>query len=843
MTLFQDVRFALRQLRKSLGFAATVLLTLALGIGANVAIFTLINVVLLQRLPVANPASLVRVGDQNVCCVNSGLMTSGDYSLFSTDTYTQLRKNNPEFEELAAMEAGFSYRPITVRGGGNSVDSRSLMGEFVSGNYFRTFGLRPAWGRVLSDADDVEGAPMTMVVSYRAWQNEYGGGASIVGSTFWVNTMPVTIIGVAPEGFYGDRLSSTPPDFFLPIESMPSLMNSAYVHSPETEWLYIIGRVKPGVALPGLQQKLSAQVRQIFGQQREFMTADGKAVLPRVHVVLTPGGAGIQAMQEGYSSQLRLLMWVTALVLLIACANIANLLLVRGVGRRAELSLRTALGAPRGRIIRQLLTESVMLAGLGGIAGLAVAYVGTRMLLALAFPDATGLPISAVPSTRVVAFAVGLSVVTGILFGLSPAWLAARTQPADVLRSGARTTRGGVSVLQRGLVVLQAAVSLILLVGAALFSSSLGKLERSDMKLDARNRYIVHINPQAAGYATTQVEALYRLIEQRFHELPGVVNVGLATYTPMEDNNWSNSVQIQGQPDPKRSASFVKVNDEYFNSVGTKLVMGREFGPKDTAAAPSVVVVNQAFLKTFIGDHNPIGMRMGAPGPASSGDFEIVGVVEDTAYSSVRWKNHGMYFVPLVQRPASNKQPASRDLSMYAGAMVIETSHPFDGMQALTQRTLASINPNLTVVKFQTFASQIADRFTQERLIARLTELFGGLALLLAAIGLYGVTAYGVRQRTVEIGIRTALGASRTGVMAMVLRGAMQQTAIGLAVGIPVALFCVRFVRSQLYEIAGVDMATMFAAIAVLALATGIAGAIPAWGAASIEPVKALRSE
>ena len=843
MTLMQDVSYALRQLRKTPTFTATVILTLALGIGANTAIFTLVNAVLLARLPVVDPASLIRLGNRNDCCVNSGAHENGNYSMFPTETYYQLKKDVPEIVELAAMQAGYSYRPIVVRRDGEATGARSVLGEFVSGNYFRTFGLGPRAGRLLIDSDDLKGAPMTAVMSYSTWKRDYAGDPSVVGSTFWINTKPVTVVGIAPEGFYGDRITSMPPDYYLPIESMAVLANSSYVHEPEFSWLYFIGRVKPGVSLPALQEKVSAVVRESFAQTKTYTEAKNKPLLGRVHVVLTPGGGGIQWLQNDYRSRLYLLMWVSGLVLLIACANIANLLLVRGMGRRAEMSVRTALGATRGRIIRQLLTESVLLATLGGLVGLAVAYAGAHTLLVLAFPEAREIPVNAAPSGVAIAFAFAVSLLTGVLFGVAPAWMAARTAPVESLRGGARATTGGASMVQRGLVVLQAGVSLVLLVGAGLFSQSLGNLEHSDMKLKTENRYIVHINPQAAGYATTQLGALYRTIEERFHALPGVVNVGLATYTPMEDNNWSNSVQVQGQPSLDKSASFVKVNTEYFGSVGTRLVMGRGFTPQDTAGAPTVAVVNRSFVKEFFGNTNPIGRRFGSPRPESVGDFEIVGVVEDTTYTSVEWKDHSMYFYPMLQRPASDKDPVENDLSLYAGAMVVETDRPMNDLARLTQQTLASINPNLTVVKFQTFAGQIAGQFTEERLLARLTALFGVLALLLATIGLYGVTADGVERRTPEIGIRMALGAERGGVVRMVLRGAMVQAALGLAIGVPVALASVQFVKSQLYEISSPGADIMAGAVATLALAACVAGMIPARRAASIDPVRALRSE
>ncbi len=842
--LMQDIRYAFRQLLKTPGFTSTAILTLALGIGANAAIFTLVNAVLLRKLPVADPKTLIRIGDENDCCVNSGAREDGKYSLFATETWQLLKKNTSEFEELAAMQAGFGFRPVTARRDGDNV-SRSMMGEFVSGNYFRTFGLKPHAGRFITDSDDQPGAPVAAVISYRTWQREYAGADTVIGSTFWINTKPVTIAGIAPAGFYGDRLASTPPDFYIPIESMPAIANAPYVHSPDSNWLYIVGRLKPGVSLPALQDKISALVRQSFARTNTFSAGRNKDLLRKTHVILTPGGGGIQNLQDEYGSNLRLLMIISGIVLLIACANIANLLLVRGMGRKAEMSVRTALGAARLRIVRQLLTESVVLAGLGGLVGLLVAYLGTRMLLALAFPGADSLPIQASPSLPVLAFACGLSLFTGILFGVAPAWIAAQAEPADALRSGSRASSGGASLLQRGLVVLQAALSLVLLVGAGLFSRSLNKLQSTDLKLDSRNRYIVHINPQAAGYPQTQLESLYRIIEDRFHALPGVNKVGLALYTPMEDNNWSNSIQVQGQPDLNDGASIVKANADYFDSVGTRVVMGRGITEKDTANALSVAVVNQEFVKKFLNGANPIGQHFGAPGPDSTADYEVVGVVEDTVYTSVRWKNHRMYFAPILQRPAriQKTMPIEKDESLYAGAMVIATDRPINNMETLARKTLASINPNLTTVKFQTFDEQIADRFIEDRLIARLTMLFGVLALLLATVGLYGVTAYTVARRTSEIGIRMALGAERSAVISTVMRSALFQSILGLAIGVPVAYLCVRYVESELYEMKGLDTTVLIASILVLTTAAALAGLIPARRASSIDPARALRTE
>src|SRR5215475_11744829 len=416
--LLQDLGYAVRQLRKTRGFTVTVLLTLALGIGANSAIFTLINSILLHNLPVTDPKTLIRIGDQNDCCVNSGWHDDGDYSLFSTDTYYMFKKSLPEFEDLAAMESGYAWRPITIRRAEHLSVAKSVVGTFVSGNYFRVFGLSPAAGRLFVDGDDQKGAPITVVMRYDTWKQDYAGDPRVVGATFYINTKPATIIGIAPKGFYGDRIDTNPPEYFLPMNAMDAVIGAPYFTDPDTQWAYIIGRIKPGTSLSVLQVKASTLLKQLFAPLKTFTDPRAIQVLPRTHVVLTPGGGGIQNMQDDYKDHLKLLQWLAALVLLVACANIANLLLVRGASRRAELCIRTALGAQRSRIVRQLLTESILLSGMGGLLGLAVSYLGAHALLALAFPNQQSMPVTASPSLLVIGFAFALSLVTGILFGL-----------------------------------------------------------------------------------------------------------------------------------------------------------------------------------------------------------------------------------------------------------------------------------------------------------------------------------------------------------------------------------------------------------------------------------------
>jgi macrolide transport system ATP-binding/permease protein len=750
--------------------------------------------------------------------------------MFSTDTYEQMKKNTPEFEELAAMQAGFENRPVVMRRDGGQEAAKPRMGEFISGNYFRMFGLQPAVGRLISDSDDVSGAPLVAVMSYATWKDIYNGDDSVVGSTFWMNTKPVTVVGVAPEGFYGDRMSSTPPDFYLPIATMPNEAGGQGFRDPAQNWLDIIGRARPGVALVPLQDKLSAQLKRVYATRPGFSAAD----IAKTHLVLAAGGAGTQSMQKDYASNLKLLMWIAGLVLTIACANIANLLLVRGMQRKTEMSVRTALGARRARIVRQLLTESLLLAGIGGMAALAVSYGGARMLLMLAFPGEQHVPIASSPSMGVLWFAVSLAMATGVLFGLAPALIGAKAPPADALRNGTRTTTGGASLLQRGLVVLQAALSVVLLVGAALFSQSLSRLQHTDMKLESKNRYIVHFYAETAGYKDEQVNALYRVLEERFHAIPGVVKVGLSTYTPMDGSDDGYDIQLVGQPNAHRSATDIVVNPEYFDSVGTRVLMGRGITVQDTATSPHVAVVNEDFVRALFkpGD-NPIGHRFTAGGQLAK-PYEIVGVVEGTSYTDVR-KNgaHPMYFGPLTQ-PSEEGD---------VGAIVVETAQPISDMESIARRTLMEINPNLAMQKFESFDAQIAGRFTRERMLSTLMTLFGGLALLLATVGLYGVTSYTVVRRTSEIGIRMALGANRGGVVAMILRNALLQTLLGLTIGIPLAYYGVTLVKSQLYGLTTVSGNILLAAVGVLLAAACVAGVIPARRAASVDPVRALRTE
>ncbi|MGB7199314.1 MAG: ABC transporter permease [Acidobacteriaceae bacterium] len=849
-SLLQDVRYALRQLWKTPGFAITAILTLALGIGANTAIFTLVHAILLKNLPVVDPKALVRVGDHEDCCIlNEAASSRADsYSIFPYETYKYFRDHTSEFEQLAAMQGGGA--DLSARRASGDAVSHSSRGEFVSGNYFQTFGVQPFAGRTLMPADDADGATPVAVLSYQAWQRDYAGDPSIVGSSFFINTHPITIIGVTPPGFYGDRMAETPPDFYLPISQEPTLGFYSARNKPELGWLFLVGRVKPGVAMGPMQEKMSGLLRQSLGQIEAFQTVQGKQLLARAHVVLTPGGQGVANMQHQVASSLYLLLGLAGLVLLIACANIANLMLVRGLARQTEVSIRMALGAARARVVRQMLTESIVLGCLGGVAGLLLAYAGTRLLLGLMFSRASQVPIHAMPSLPVLGFALAVSVATGLIFGVAPAWFSSNEQPVNAMRSANRSTQDRSSLLQRSLVILQAALSVVLLIGAGLLGKSLNKLQHQNLGLETHNRVIVDMNPLKAGYKPEQLQGLYQQIEDKFHAMPAVDRVGLTLYTPLNGDIWSFYAYVQGRGAPgsgqNSNTLFNRASPEYFKAVGQRVLRGRAFTAADTAGAPGVAVVNQAFVKNFFKHgEDPIGKRFGVIDMKNSGDFEIVGVVEDTKYLNAKGQPVAMFFAPMLQS-AHMSPPGELDASLYAGQFVLQMKAMTPGLERQVRKTLASINPNLSVDHYQTFDEQIEANLSGERMIARLTLLFGLLALILAAVGLYGVTTYTVQRQTQEIGIRMALGSSRRGIVGMVLRGAMLQTAVGLVIGIPVALMCVhsiKAIQSQLYQVAGWDASVIAAAVGTLAIAACVAGNIPAQRAASVDPARALKME
>ena len=843
----QNIRIAFRQFRRSPALVITIILTLALGIGANTAIFTLVHSVLMKSLPVVDPKTLYRIGDKDDCCVNSGYMNDdGDFDLFSYELYRQFRDNTPEFEQLAAMQSGNNI--LTVRRG--SDPAKALRSEYVSGNYFSTFGIGAFTGRVLSETDDTPGAAPAVVMSYQAWRSDYAADPAIVGSTFYIQGHPVTVAGIAPPGFFGDRIRSKPPALWIPLAMEPVIEPETPLgRLPEANWLYVIGRVKPGVSIGPLQAKISNTLRLWLATQEAYTQNGGSTVIPRQHVVITPGGGGIQILQQETSKGLYLLMTLSGLVLLVACANVANLLLARGATRKAETSIRMALGAARRRLIGQMLMESVLLSCLGGLAGLVVAYEGTRTILSLAFPNSPQLPIDASPSLPVLGFAFLLSLLTGVVFGIAPAWIASHSDPAEALRGVNRTTRDRTSLPQKSLIVFQAALSLVLLVGAGLLTKSLRNLEHQDFGLQTTNRYVLHLDPAGAGYTPEKLPALYQAMEQKFGSLPGVQNVGLALYSTLEGNNWGEGIRVEGRPEPgpdeHNGSSWDRVSTHFFDTVGQPVIRGRGFTDADTATSQLVAVVNQEFVKKFFPKEDPLGRHFGVFDHKYASAFEIVGVVADAKYSDPRGKIRPMYFRPLNQSLKVTKpdEAMAEGRSLYINSVTLDFRSKPQNVDSLLRHTLADIDPNLTVIDLRSLDDQIGGNLNQQRLIARLTMLFGLLALVLASVGLYGITSYAVARRTGEIGLRMALGADRGNVLRLVLRGALAQVGLGLAIGIPITLLGAHYMADQLFQVRSYDPVSISIAVVVLALAAALAGFIPARRAASIEPMEALRIE
>lgn len=843
-----DIKFALRQFRKSPGFTATVILTLALGIGANTAIFTLVHAILLQSLPVTNPASLYRIGDLDDCCVNGGYMNDdGDFDLFSYDLYRHFQDSTPEFEQLAAFQSG--QATMNVRVGSNA--AKSERSEYVSGNYFSTFGIGSYAGRMLMPSDDVPGASPVAVLSYSAWQTVHGADSNIIGSTFYIQSHPFTIVGIAPPGFFGDRINPNPPALWIPLNTETLIEGeTSILKQADTNWLYILGRVKPGTAPVALQAKLSANLRQWLATQPAYTINGGDREIPKQHVVVTPGGAGIQNLQQEAGNGLRLLTGISGLVLLVACANIANLMLAKGTARRGETSIRTALGAARSVLIRQVLTESILLGVAGGVIAIGIAYAGARMILTLAFPNATHTPIHATPSPIVLGFAFLLSLLTGIVFGIVPAWISSHADPAEALRGMNRSTGDRALLPQKTLIVLQAALSLVLLVGAGLMTQTLRNLEKQNFGLMTTNRYVIHIDPMGAGYDLNHIAALNQQVEREFTALPGVKSVGLALYSTLEGNNWGEGLFFEGRPAPgpddHNGCSWDRVSPHFFETIGQPVVRGRGFTEQDTATSRMVAVVNQAFVKRFFPKEDPIGHHFGTMDQRYAGDYEIVGVVADAKYNDPRGEFRPMYFRPLTQLNTGFKERrmiTAESRSLFPNSITVQFVGDAAALESLTRRTLAQINPDLTIQDFKSLDYQVADNFNQERLITRLTGLFGLLALALASVGLYGITSYSVARRTGEIGLRMALGANRGNVVAMVLRKALMLVALGLAIGVPVSLLGARLMKSQLYGVRTYDPVTLAVAILVLSAFAALAGFIPARRAAGIEPMTALRTE
>jgi predicted permease len=843
------LRYTVRQFRMSPVFTAAATLTLALGIGGTTAIFTLIHAVMLRSLPVSDPALLYRIGDGDDCCVEGG--PQDRWGMFSFPLYERLKAETPEFAEVAAFQAGGNR--LSVRREGSGRVAKPLRSEYVTGNYFSTLGVKAFGGRVLSPVDDQPSAPPAVMMSHQTWQIEYGSDPSVVGSTFIVEGHPFTVIGVTPPGFFGETLRGNPPDIWIPIQQEPMIAgDGALLHQSVGAWLRVIGRLRPGASTAGMAPRLTGVLRQWMqydsGYPANWMP-DVIRMLPKQTINVVPAGAGVAVMKEEYGRSLQILLGVCGMVLLIACANVANLLLARAVARRGQTALRLALGASRRQLVGQALVEAILLAVAGGIAGLAVAAVAGRLLLALAFRGSHFLPISTSPSPMVLAFAFALALLTGIVFGTAPAWFATRTDPVEALRGAGRSTSDHSSFTRTALLIVQAALSVVLVAGAAMLARSLDKLEHQNFGFRTEGRVVVSLNRPPATYTLPQLASLYRQIEEGMNRLPGVTGSGLALYNPLTDN-WGELVLVSGHPPPRMNeeagASWDRVSADYLQNLGVTLVRGRHFTRGDNETADLVAIVNEAFVKRFFkNDEDPLGQRFGLDLPENAGTFRIVGIVRDAKFAgfALRRPARTMFYVPLAQNvPYKDALMKRVELqSHFIGGLMLVTNASPGTLEPLLTRVLAGADPNLTINSVRTMEQQVQLTFDQERAVASLAGLFGIVALLLAAVGLYGVTAYTVAQRTNEIGIRMALGADRTKVVRYVLRGALLRVSAGLALGLPLAIGAGRLISSQLYEVSFWDPRALALATAALAICAVAAAMIPASVAASISPMTALR--
>jgi putative ABC transport system permease protein len=854
--MLADLRDALRQLRKAPGFTATAVITLALGIGATTAIFTLVHQVMLKSLPVTKPEELWRIGDKVRCCNWGGYVQGddGDFSLFSWEMYKHFRANTPEFADLAALQAGNAQ--LGVRRTGTQAQADTRNGQYVSGNFFRTFGVVPWIGRLLTDADDREGAPPVAVMSYHVWQDKYGADRSVVGASYQINGHPFTVIGVAAPGFYGAKLAGEGmPDFWLPLTKEPLIDGAtARLKRPDGNFLDLIGRVNSGTNPKTLEAKLRVELHDWLASHVPDMQPGEKELWQQQTLHLVPGGAGVGVMKDQYQDGLKLLLAASGCVLLVACANLANLMLARGLKNRTQTSVRVALGASRRRLVRKALVESVTLAVIGGALGIAVAYAGTRLILHLAFQSGgpnNYVPIDASPSLPLLLFTFVVSVLTGALFGIAPAWVTSHADPVEALRGANRSVGGGSSWAQRALVIGQAAMSLVLLTAAALLGQSLRNLEHQDFGFGTEGRYIAWINPLLGNYKPEQLEPLFRQIDDQLRQIPGVRMVSPSLYAPMSGDSWNDGIRVEGRPEPAAkedtSAAWARVTPGFFEALGAKIVLGRAITEEDTASTRKVAVINEAFAKRFFKDQNPIGQHFGIDKVKYSGTFEIVGVSNNMRYLNYELKKPvgPMFWLPETQT-VQYDDPAymSGEIwSHYLYNIVIWAPGNPPGMEERVRKALGRVDPNLVLYGVDPYSKVLSSDFQQENMIATLTTLFGVLGLVLAAVGLYGVTAYTVEQRTSEIGVRMALGADRSQVAKMVLHDAFSQVAIGLALGVPVAIGAARLISDQLYGVEPWNLTMLVLSTLLLGLAAVLASMVPALRAAALQPMLALRNE
>ncbi len=826
--LLQDVRYGLRVMRKNPGFSLVAVMSLTLGIGANTLIFSLLNAVLLRSLPVQEPDSLV--------VLKVAKPDRQSEASFSYPLYRDLRDQNTVFSDVVAH----NVVPVTIT---TETESERATTELVSGNFFTTLGVKAAQGRLLNESDDVrqDGHPVA-VLNYSFWQSRFGGASQAVGQVIRINGFPFTIVGVASKGFFGVEMGSSP-DLWVPIMMQARIMTGGppgnMLERRTAYWLPIMARVKPGINEQEAQSATEVLYQQILQQEVQNLPADHplRGMLSGRHLELQPLSQGMSRLRAQFSRPLLVLMGMVAILLLAACVNLANLLLARAAGRRQEIAIRLSIGASRSRIIRQLLTESMLLSVIGGALGLAFAYQSGEAVLAFLPQSTIPLTVQLHTDVRVLIFTLAISVATGVVFGLIPALQATRSELTSALKNEqTRAQRGRRLQLTSGLVVGQVALSLLLLASSALLVRSLQNLRGMDSGYNPKNVLTASVDVGLNGYNATKARAFYDDLLIRVGNLPGASVVSLADGGPLSRRRTIKGVSVEGypaQPGQQPDTIVTHIMPHFFDAVGMLLLAGRDITGDERDNTPKVAVVNDTFVQRYLGDGEPLGKHIGLGGEGTPLDTEIVGVVRSAKDRSLRDEVSPTVYLPFLQSPDT----------MGARILYARTTKDPSTLFGSVRHEVSDLDQNLPVLSVRTLSQQVDDSLVQERMMATLASFFGLMALVLALVGVYGVMSYRVAQRTRELGIRLALGAERSQVLWLVLRSALGIVFAGIALGLPMAIAATRLVKSYLFGLTASDPLTFAVMTVILATVAIVAGYLPARRAARVDPVIALRNE
>jgi predicted permease len=838
-TLWFDLRYGLRGMSRNPGLTAVAVLSLALGIGANTAIFSFIEALILKALPVQDPKALVLFGP-GTSSGNSDGFPNDDMRLFSYSIYRTMQQKCGVFSGVAAISS-FDYNEHGTIGDGSALEP--IDAQLVSGTYFNVLGVKPAIGRVLTDADDqVLGGHPIAVASYGWWTRRFARNPSVVGKTFRIGETAYTIVGVASPGFQGTTVGHSP-NVWIPLQMADAISRGPHkLNDKFYRWLDIIARRRPGVTPAQAQANVNVVLRQILedyaGPQP---STERKQDILKAHIELQSAATGMSFLRRQFAKPLWMLMGIVGLVLLIACANIANLLLARGTMRRRELAMRLALGAGRSRLVRQLLTEGLALAVMGGAAGLLLAAWAGQFLLRMVSTGQVLIPVDVAPDARVFVFTFLVTLATSLLFSMLPALRATRVQPGAALGEGRSAVAYQVhSPLGKALIVSQVALSLVLLVGAGLFVRSLVNLMNVNTGFNPRNVLEVWVDSSATGYTDdARLTNLYHQVESNVDALPGVEASSFSIFT-FNGGAWGEDVWPKGKSGARTSednASFNAVGTGYFQTMGLPILAGRGIGPEDTATSPRVAVINQTMARRLFPGESPLGKQFETTGSKPGNEIEVVGVVKDAKYTDLDEEPISMAYFPYTQ------YEPDWGIGLYLGKFVVRYSGDPRLVVPEVKRAIGAANASMPVERVFTLPEKVANSIVYPRLVAQLSSFFGLLAVFLACVGIYGLMSYTVSRRTNEIGIRMALGAQQAHVLRMVMRETVLLVGIGLAIGIPAALAGGRLVASMLFGLKPADPMTILAALALLLLVAAFAGYLPARRAARVDPMAALRYE